>query len=263
MSIHVEAAGVLAPGLTDWPAACAVLSGAQCYEPGPLQAPRVDLLPAAERRRTGTPVKLAIAVGQQALAGARADPAELSTIFCSSGGDGEVLHEICSMLASPEREISPTRFHNSVQNAPAGYWGIATRSFAPSTSLGCLDWSCAAGLVEASAQLATDCHSALLLCFDAPYPEPLADVRPISAAFACSLLLSRHPGANPIARLDAQIAHGEMPSRMADPALESLRLGNPAARCLPVLAALAARRQARVVLDYVAGQQLAVEVTPC
>jgi hypothetical protein len=263
MNFYVEAAGTLAPGLTDWGEACAVLTGQRPYQPAPLQAPRVDLLPPAERRRTGMPVKLAIAVGQQALSGAGIDAAELSTVFCSSGGDGEVLHEICSALAGPEREISPTRFHNSVQNAPAGYWGIATRSFAPSTSLGCYDWSFPAGLIEAGAQLATDCERVLLLCFDAPYPEPLASARPINTAFACSALLSSRPGAKAIARLHLEMTDGERASPMPDPELEQLRLGNPAARALPLLAALAARREARVTLEYVGGRRLAVDVAPC
>jgi hypothetical protein len=241
----------------------AVLAGAQAYAAAPLQVPHLDLLPAAERRRASTPVKLAIAVGQQALSAAHVDSANLSTIFCSSGSDGQVLHEICSTLATPEREISPTRFHNSVHNAPAGYWGIATRSLAPSTTLGCFDWSCAAGLIEASAQLATDYERALLLCFDVPYPEPLASARPMGAAFACSLLLSRRKWEHPIACLDISTTRGKTPSRMTDPTLESLRLGNPAARGLPLLAALAAQRQASVVLDYVAAHQLAIEVTPC
>ena len=42
--------------------------------------------------------------------------------------NGQVIHEICEALATDEREVSPTRFHNSVHNASAGYWGIATRS---------------------------------------------------------------------------------------------------------------------------------------
>jgi hypothetical protein len=261
--MYVEAVGVLSPGLADWPAARAVVAGGQRYAPAPLQPLRVDLLPAAERRRTGLPVKLAIAAGQQALSPSKADPAELSTIFCSSGGDGEVLHEICSALATPEREISPTRFHNSVQNAPAGYWGIATRSLAPSTSVCCFDWSCAAGLVETCAQLATDSERALLVCFDAPYPEPLASARPIEAPFACSLLLARMKGSCALAGLDVGSTRGEPVSRMSDPALESLRLGNPAARALPLLAALAAQRPTRVVLEHVAGRQLGIDVTPC
>ena len=38
------------------------------------------------------------------------------------------MHEICETLATAERQVSPTRFHNSVHNAPAGYWSIATQS---------------------------------------------------------------------------------------------------------------------------------------
>ncbi len=263
MTVYVQAAGVLAPGLADWSGSRAVLAGALAYVPAPFQTPRIDLLPAAERRRTGLPVRLAIAVGQQALSAASVDPGDLSTIFCSSGGDGEVVNELCCALACPAPEISPTRFHNSVQNAPAGYWGIATRSFSPSTSIGCYDWSCAAGLIEASAQLGTEFEKALLLCFDSPYPEPLASARPIGAAFACSLLLSRQADRNPIACLDMESTRGEAPSQMSDLGLESLRRSNPAARGLPLLAALAARRRERVVLDYVTGQQLAIETRPC
>jgi hypothetical protein len=208
-------------------------------------------------------VKLAIAVGQQAARAAQADPGLVSTIFCSSGADGEVLHEICSALAAPGREISPTRFHNSVQNAPAGYWGIATHSHAPSTSLACFDWSCAAGLIEAAAQLATDFEQVLLICFDSPYPEPLASVRRVAAAFAFSLLMSRAGSRDSLARIELRPARGESQSRMIDPALEALRLGNPAARGLPLLASLAGQSQSRVVLEYVAGGQLGIDVTPC
>mgnify|MGYP002075717815 CR=1 FL=1 len=36
-----------------------------------------------------------------------------------------------SVFASDDRLISPTRFHNSVHNAPSGYWSIAARSTRP------------------------------------------------------------------------------------------------------------------------------------
>ena len=34
-------------------------------------------------------------------------------------------------LAADPRELSPTRFHNSVHNAPAGYWTVAAHCHAP------------------------------------------------------------------------------------------------------------------------------------
>jgi hypothetical protein len=50
---------------------------------------------------------------------------------------------------------------------------------------------------------------------------------------------------------------------MAEAALDALRLSIPAARSLPLLAHLAGRSSGRVVLDYLAGQRLAVQVSAC
>ncbi|MFB3088039.1 MAG: 3-oxoacyl-ACP synthase, partial [Acidiferrobacterales bacterium] len=44
--------------------------------------------------------------------------------------------------------------------------------------------------------------------------------------------------------------------------LETLRQGNPAARALPLLAAIARLQPAQVVLDYVDENRLQVAVTP-
>ena len=51
-----------------------------------------------------------------------------TTVFTSASGDPETCHALCEALASPERLVSPTRFTNSVHNAPAGYWHIAAQS---------------------------------------------------------------------------------------------------------------------------------------
>ena len=117
---------MLGPGLDNWPDAAAVLSGQRAYEPAPTVLPMPTLLPAAERRRTGRVVKLALAVALEATTRAGSEPAQLASVFSSSGGDGHNCHEICQALALDSREISPTRFSNSVHNAAAGYWSIAT-----------------------------------------------------------------------------------------------------------------------------------------
>jgi len=69
--------------------------------------------------------------GQEAIIAAGLDPSELPTVFSSSGGDGYNCDTICETLASEVCTISPTRFHNSAQNAPAGYWGYALSSKYP------------------------------------------------------------------------------------------------------------------------------------
>jgi hypothetical protein len=264
MRVFVESVGILAPGLAGWAASRAVLAGTAPYRAAELSMPSPDVLPAVERRRTGAPVKLAIAVGQDALAGSVRSGAELPTVFTSSGSDGDVIQEICVTLAGTERQLSPTRFHNSVHNAPSGYWGIAMQSRAPSTSLCAFDSSFAAGLIEAAAQVGVTGDAVLLIAYDLPYPEPLRSVRPVSAPFGAALLLTRDRDSRSIAGLEIAVSRDRgRTTRLDDAGLESLRRENPGARGLPLLVALAGRRPGEVVLEYVAGNAIDVAVSPC
>ena len=97
----------------------------------PAVLPAPTILPPAERRRASRVVKLTLGIGLEAAQNAGADVSTLATVFSSSGADGYSCHALCEQLASNDRQISPTRFHNSVHNAAAGYWGIATRNMAP------------------------------------------------------------------------------------------------------------------------------------
>jgi hypothetical protein len=264
MRVFVEGVGLLGPGLNGWQASCPVLAGDAAYVHMPAVVTASDLLPAAERRRTGLPVKLALAAGQAAFVHAGRDAAATATVFTSSSGDGENLDHICATLASAERDISPTRFHNSVHNAPAGYWSIATRSHAPSTSLCRHDASFAAGLLDAAAQVTVDGCAVALIAYDQSYPEPLHAVRPINAGFSVALVLAPQATAHAFATLDISFVPGEASvSRMTDPALDAVRSNVPAARCLPLLAALARRTPAVVALAYGAENYLRVAVAPC
>src|SRR3546814_10360262 len=83
----------------------------------------------------------------------RADAGDLATVFAGSDADMAILQRISAALATPERIVSPTDFHNSVHNAAAGYWGIGTGSRAPSTTLAGYDASFALGLLEAGLQV--------------------------------------------------------------------------------------------------------------
>src|SRR5215468_7981743 len=228
LQASIEGVGVLGPGLPDWPAAMRVLTGVSSWQPEPPTLPPPLLLPSAERRRTGDVVRLTLAVGLEAIARAGADPATLPAIFSSSGSDAQNCHEICEVLASDERQLSPTRFHNSVHNAPAGYWGIATGCRAAANSLCAHDASFGAGLLEALCQVAVEQTAVLLIAYDASYPEPMRSVRPIPDAFGVALLLAPEATASSLARLE--LTWGEAPAdRMSDAALESLRASIPAA----------------------------------
>jgi hypothetical protein len=263
MRLFVEGVGLSGPGLDGWETARALLRGEAPYRSSPTSVVASDLLPAAERRRVGVPVKLALAAGREAFAAAGRDPAQTATVLTSSGGDCDNVHHMCESLSTPEREVSPTRFHNSVHNAAAGYWAIATRSHAPSTSLCCHDASFAAGLLECAAQVAVERVPVALIAYDHPYPAPLAAVRPICAPFGVALVAAADRTGPAFATLDvAFVPRAAAATAMADPGLEAVRSGVPAGRSLPLLAALARRSRETVVLDY-AGAHLQVAVAPC
>ena len=264
MRIHVEGVGLAGPGLTGWPASRAVLAGNAPYRPAPTAVAASELLPPAERRRAGMPVKLALAAGGEALAACARDPAEAATVFASSSGDCENVHHMLETLATTERQISPTRFHNSVHNAPAGYWSIATQCRAPSTSLACRDASFSAGLLEAACQAAAGGAAVALIAYDHPYPEPLNAVRTILADFGVALVLARDASGRSLAALDVAFVPEDAPATaLADGGLEALRLGVPAARSLALLGALARGSRETVIVEYVTGTHLRVEVAPC
>lgn len=258
MRVFVEGVGLLGPGLSGWDEAQPALTGQGPYTPSAVVVKPCELLPVAERRRTGLPVHLAIAVGRAAFAHAGRDPALTATVFTSSCGDGENIHQICAALAAPEREISPTRFHNSVHNAPAGYWGIALRSAASSSSLCAHDLSFASGLLHAASQVAVDGKPVALIAYDQPYPAPFHTLRPIPAIFGVGLVLVPTPTDRAFACLDLLFGGAGEPTPMANPGLEALRANVPAARCLPLLAALAGGTSTTVVLAY--GEPCALRV---
>src|SRR5215469_4247713 len=229
-TVFVEATAVRAPGLDGWAASRSVLAGIDAYAATPLDLP-ASPLPPAERRRSVQTVKLALALGVEVFAAAGREPADTATFFASSGGDGETIHQILAALASDTRDLSPTRFHNSVHNAPAGYWSIATRSHAPSTSIGCHDASFAAGLLEAAVQAAVEDRAVALIAYDVSYPEPLHSVRPLTPLFGAALVLVPSLTPRALAQLDVEVRPraGEL-SSMASLSLESLRRASPAAR---------------------------------
>src|ERR1700754_110680 len=238
LTAHIEGMGLLGPGLDGWANSVAVLEGSSPYLHQPTVVPVPEGLPPAERRRLGLVVKLALSVGLQATSTAGVAPDALPAVFASSGGDGQNCHEICQALANDEKLISPTRFHNSVHNAAAGYWSIATRSRAASNALCAFDWSFAAGLLEAVTQVVVDQTRVLLVAYDSPYPQPLFDKRPISEAFGVAFVLAP-TGAG----VGLTLKLGDAPAdRMSNPDLEGVRASIPAARALPLLQRLAAGR---------------------
>ncbi|WP_027797186.1 beta-ketoacyl synthase chain length factor [Paraburkholderia acidipaludis] len=263
----IESIGLIGPGFADWPQAAEVLAGRSPYASARTALPPPAGLPSAERRRTGPIVKTALAVGHEAVAASGRDGTTLAAVFAASGGDGQNCHAICETLAGDDRQLSPTRFHNSVHNAAAGYWSIAARSRAASNVLCAYDASFAAGLIESLCQVAVDGVPTLLVAYDAEYPEPLHAVRPIADAFGVALVLAPLASTAHDVAMQRALAHvtltltGAPATTLASPDLEALRASNPAARVLPLLEAVAARRASSVVLDYLPEMRVRIDVT--
>ena len=261
MRAWLEGIGVIGPGLKGWHASRSVLAGTQPHLHEPVAVAASDWLPPAERRRTGTSVRLALAVGREACEHSGRAPRSLATVFTSSGGDGDNQHVICETLASDMRDLSPTRFHNSVHNAPAGYWGVATGAMESSTTLCAYDASFAAGLIEAMAWVAVERQPVLLVAYDTPYPEPLRSARPIVAIFGVAFVLAPARTDRSIATLDADVrptvSKADLPEGLA-----ALCEGVPAARSLPLLCALARAVAAVVSIDYLDGMSVSAVIEP-
>ncbi|HSI44049.1 MAG TPA: beta-ketoacyl synthase chain length factor [Methylotenera sp.] len=266
LTAYIEGIGLIAPGFNDWQSGQKILAVQQQYQSAKTVIPTPELLPAAERRRASDIVKLTLATSLEAITTAGLQEENLPSVFSFSNGDGLNCHTICEMLASEDREISPTRFHNSVHNAAAGYWSIATKTMATSSVLCAFDASFGAGLLDALTQVAVDNTRCILIASDTPYPEPMFSKRPIPDNCSIALVLAPQASKHSIAQITVSFTNEEA-YQFTDGALETLRTAIPAARSLPLLALIAqqnaTQNNGRVVLDYLDDLRLAVEVNPC
>jgi hypothetical protein len=264
IEIFVIGVGVRAPGLDGWAAARPVLTGQAALLGEPLRLPPLALLAPNERRRAGLVVRLALAVAYEAIQMAGLAAGEMNSVFASANGDGPVVHAILETLAGADRHVSPTQFHNSVHNAPAGYWSIATGATRAASCLGCHDAIAAAGLLRAGAEAQVEDRPVLLSIYDVPFPDPLARLRPTGCSFGAALVLT--PRQHPAAVAKLRLAWWETAVRAASTTrlrpLRGLHSGNAAAGLLPLLEALAGGVSADIALPLLDGQ-VVVDVQPC
>jgi hypothetical protein len=261
LQVAVQGIGLIGPGLEGWQQAAPLLRGEQPYAPAPLPPLKPELLPPNERRRTTQLIKLAIQAAEEAQQQSGIDAAELACIFASAEGDTFIVDRLCEALTLPQKPVSPTQFHNSVHNAPAGYWAIAGKARRFSTSITAAGATFAAGLMEAAAFVATEGEPALLVAYDVALPESLAPFGDCHAPFATALVLSPVGEDSPIATLalEPPVADGT-PAPLSD-TFAALRRDNPAAEALVLLHQLAQGRSATLNLTYLDGSVLPMVLT--
>ena len=261
ISAYLQSVGVVAPGLGDWPTCRDILNGHLHYLPAPIPRFNPETLPANERRRITPAIRIAMQAATEAMRGSALDAESVATVFATGNGDLNISDRICNALTLPERPVSPTDFHNSVHNAPAGYWSIGSHCRQPSTSLSAGDASFAAGLLESITQVLSDRHPVMLVAYDQSPPQALASAHTLP--FATALILTRQPHENSLARLTLVPAEQAASDCMQCTALEAIHLGNPAARALPLLELLARGAAAQCILPYLDARGLVVKYAPC
>ena len=205
MRVSVEAVGVLAPGLPDWETAREVMATRRAFIPAALEVPAPVCLSSAERRRSSPTVRLAIAVAEQAMRQTSLSSQDMAMVFSSYEAAGVITHQLCEVLAGT-REVSPTQFHNSVHNAPSGYYSIAMNAQRAASSICRGEWSFAAGLLSAAAQAVADQLPVLYVCYDSPLPSPMCEVMPVVEATAIALVLTPNTGPASLATWELAIA---------------------------------------------------------
>ena len=256
--VWLASAGVLGPGMPDWRSARSALAARSLVADSPDPEPSPGLLPANERRRASAPARWALSVGSEALHASGLAAEEVAIVFTSCGGDSQITDQICQALAAKPPQMSPTRFHNSVHNAPAGYWSIHARSRAPSTTLCGFDRSFAVGLLEAAAQTVVEQRPVLLVAYDLPGPEPIRGLWPVARPFAAALLLAPRAAGDIALRLQIDLAAGVVPPAWPEGMPADLA-SNPAAQALNILAMATPTGGRRVALQFQGAAHVAVE----
>ena len=257
LSANIEGVGFWTRGLPSWGDARAFVRNGTQPENAPAR-PSPQLLAPNERRRAPESVAVALEVALAACQAAGRDPATLPSVFASTHGDLAITDYICGTLASEPASLSPTRFHNSVHNAAAGYWTIGSGCTEPATALSAYDASFAQGLVEALAQLHAGAPAVLLVAYDTTAAGPLALVSPSSGLLGAALVLSS-PSHGAAPRLRATLVDVDAPPPQGP--LAELAGGNAMSPMLPLFDALASghdlvslhagpRRALRVEIAY-------------
>lgn len=255
---RIQGIGFWCQGLPSWAAARALAAGAPPDAAAP-KRPAPQLLAPNERRRAPESVAVALEAALAACRDAGRDPAGLACVFASTHGDMAITDYMSATLASGDPgALSPTRFHNSVHNAAAGYWTIGVGCTAPATAISAYQASFAQGLLEALAQLACDHEAVLLVAYDGQAVGPAATLWRSRGLLGGALVLAR-AGDGPDLR--AGLADGE--GVPGDGPLAQHAAGNAMAPMLPLFDALAAGAEATLALPAgPPGRILRVRLSP-
>lgn len=236
--------GAWGPGFNDWPSLRTLLlqSTPQDESTFITSTPKPEVIPANERRRAPLPVKAAVDVSAQALQQSGIASSEVACVFGSGLGDTEITDYMCRVLTTAEKQLSPTKFHNSVHNAAAGYWTISTHCMKSANSIAAYHMTAGLAVLEAMTQCVLHNEPVLITLFDTAAHDAYRQIFDCEHSFAAALIITPlgFSGNAPLAELQLT-QDGELaaPPQWHSPTLNTLYEGNPAAKIMSLLSAIA------------------------
>jgi hypothetical protein len=262
-TLYIEGVGFWASRLPGWEAARAILRG-EAVAPATAQTrPAPALLPPAERRRAPDTVAVSLEVAARACEMAKRDPKLMASVFASTHGDLAISDAICDTLAKTPLLTSPTKFHNSVHNASAGYWTIGTGCLKPYTSLSGYTFTFGEGLLEAASQVLSEGSPVLYVAFDIEARGPVGTMQPSRGVFAGALVLSAEADERALAKLTFDVSDSDsVKPTQARAENAALVEGNAMSNGLPLFEALADGVERQVVQGLAPQLNLRMQVTP-
>jgi len=257
--VDIVGVGVWSENFSNWDEFCSVFAGGAGSQATTLKP---ELIPAKERRRAPLSVKMAVEVMDQACRMSALVPSEVATVFASVYGDMGTTDYICRTLDTAPRTVSPTRFHNSVHNAPTGNWAIATHCQLPANAISAYLYTASMAFLEGAIQVLEDDIPVLVCVQELASPTAVKPIYDSEQSLSTALLLA--PTAYSAPSL-ASVRFAVRNEKSDDPEVaQVLRVdlpGNMGARFLPLLEALATPGDTSLLLPISASSSLSLAVT--
>jgi len=262
---RIQGIGVWGPGFSNWSELRNCFQKKADFDEAQPSGPKPEVIPANERRRAPLPVKLAIETSSQASDHAGINPNQLNCVFSSGFGDIDITDYMCRTLNTETMQLSPTKFHNSVHNAPAGYWTISTNCMQSANSVAGFEVSTTVTILEAVAHLTTSGEPALLTFCDVPAKGPLIPVLVNQLPFSASIVLTPISEGDDLEddAIDITLSVVAEPAEWPDLTMSSLQTlyqHNPSAKILCLLEALSNGDSNEILMPLSAETSLKLEL---
>jgi len=236
MKCSILGLGAWGPGFRNWHELQPLLRDASHANEPAMVAPRPEIIPANERRRSPLPVKIAVETSWQAVQQANIHANDMICVFGSGLGDTQITDYMCRELNTELKQLSPTKFHNSVHNAAAGYWTISTNCMKSANSIAAYHETAGMALLEAYSQALYQNEPALITLFDTKAYSVYHEIFDCDLDFSGALVISPNlENESALATMEIRLNKGSCEHRaLHNRRLDRLYQTNPAAKALSI-----------------------------